>query len=171
MASQLQTQTSDIKLLKQHIIFQNDQLKRGRKHTRDMAYTQMLNAFLNVIKFARGIEPAAPTTRRNSKQFQRAADTAPMQQFLQVIYPGRKMTPMQVQVFFKRVDSLKDRRDRITHPRTIVELSSDVESFASMLEDHKNVGDVLGDEEILFLDVFSKIDGLRKCGIGNLKSH
>ena len=89
-----------------------------------MAYAQMLNTYLNIIKYVQMAEPKA--MRR------------------------------------------KDQRDRITHPRSVVELSDDAHRYAAMLEEHRGSGDVLESKEVTFLEVFSKIDDLRANGVGNL---
>ena len=92
-----------------------------------------------------------------------------MELFLKVIYPGHAMGPDEMKEYFRKADSFKDQRDRITHPRSIVELSDETRRYASMLEEHQSYGDVLDANERMFLDVFSKIDDLRSCGIGNLR--
>ena len=131
-----------------------------------MAYTSMLNAFLNVMKFACGTEPKQrPKTRRGSSQFLRKSNEPPVQQLLEIIYPGRVMN---IQSYLRKVDSLVNRRNRLTHPRDIDELSEEVHRFSTMLEDHQRCGDVLDSNENLFLDVFSGIDKLQACGIGGL---
>ena len=143
------------------------QLKSLRKQMRNMAYGQMLNTFVNVFKFACEKEPTTPAGgRKNSTVFQKKKDQ--LKQILRVVYPGRKMSALEVQRFIKNIDSLKDQRDRITHPRSIVELGLEVDNFLSMLQDHQNVGDEFTDNERLFLDVFSKFDALRAIGLGNL---
>ncbi|MBV5277013.1 hypothetical protein JZU56_04180 [bacterium] len=40
--------------------------------------------------------------------------------------------------------------------------------YAGMLANHRSRGDALDYKEVLFLDVFSKIDELCACSIGNL---
>ena len=40
--------------------------------------------------------------------------------------------------------------------------------YAGMLANHRSRGDALDCKEVLFLDVFSKIDELCACSIGNL---
>ena len=143
------------------------QLKSLRKQMRNMAYGQMLNTFVNVFKFACKKEPKTLAEgRKNSTVFQNKRDQ--LKQILRVVYPGRKMSALEVQRFIKNIDSLKDQRDRITHPRSIVELELEVDNFSSMLQDHQNVGDEFTDNESLFLDVFSKFDALRAIGLGNL---
>jgi uncharacterized coiled-coil DUF342 family protein len=126
-----------------------EQVASGRKHSRSLAYAPMLNAYLNIIKYAQMAEPNAKK-RRCSKQFQNATD------------------PAEIKEYFRKADSLKDQRDRITHPRSVVELSDEARRYASMLEDHQNQGDVLDTKELMFVEVFSKIDDLRSSGIGNL---
>ena len=51
-----------------------------------------------------------------------------------------------------------DQRDRLTHPRSIVELRDEARLFSGILEAHKGRGDELDANEINFLDVFSKIN-------------
>lgn len=72
--------------------------------------------------------------------------------------------------FFRDVDSFKDRRDRLIHPRNIADLQYDARRFAAMLADHRRSGDALDAKEKLFLDVFSKIDELCASCIGNLQA-
>ena len=71
-----------------------------RKFTRETVYAQMLNTFLNIVKFAQ------------------EQDSAHL--------------------------------------------------YAGMLANHRSRGDALDYKEVLFLDVFSKIDELCACSIGNL---
>ena len=153
--------------LKTEAVGMEQKLTSGRKHSRDMAYSPMLNTYLNIIKFAQMTEPS-PKKRRCSKHFQNKSSTAPMELFLKVIYPYRAMGPAETKEYFKKADSFKDQRDRITHPRSIVELADEAHRYASMLEEHQTYGDALDANERMFLDVFSKIDELRSCGIGNL---
>ena len=132
-----------------------------------MAYMQMLNTFLNIIKYAQMIEPNAKK-RRCSKQFQKSSDSLSMELFFKIVYPHRTMDSTAKKDYFKKADSLKDQRDRIIHPRSIVELSEEARRFAVMLEEHKASGDDLDAREEIFLDVFSKIDDLCVNRIGNL---
>jgi len=143
------------------------QLFVSRKHARAMAYAQMLNTYLNIIKYVQMAEPK-PMRRRSSKQFQNSSHSTSMELFLKVVYPLRSMEPKEIKEYFKKVDALKDQRDRITHPRSVVELSDDAHRYAAMLEDHRASGDVLESKEVTFLEVFSKIDDLRANGVGNL---
>jgi len=142
------------------------QLKSGRKHSRTMAYTSMLNTFLNIIKFAGKQEPKV--VRRSFKYFQNTFGEALMQQFYHVVYPGRKTDQRTINAYFSRVDSLHNSRNRRTHPRSIIELSAEAHDFAAMLGEHRTYGDVLNPNESLFLDVFSRIDELHDAAIGNL---
>ena len=143
------------------------QIEAGRKHSRSIAYTQMLNTFLNIIEYAQMVEPSAKK-RRCSKTFQKSADSLPMELFLKVIYPHRTMDSNAKKEYFAKADSLKNQRDRIIHPRNIVELSEEARRFAAMLEEHKASGDALDAREAMFLDVFSKIDDLCANRVGNL---
>jgi len=143
--------------------------KASREHARGVAHAQMLNTFLNIIKFAQEQEPN-PKKRRNSKQFQRLGSVPSMQLFLKVIYPGRIMSLKDAFKFFQDVDSFKDRRDRLMHPRNTADLQDEASRFAAMLADHKRRGDALDAKELLFLDVFSKIDELCASCIGNLQA-
>ena len=144
------------------------QIEAGRKHSRSIAYTQMLNTFLNIIKYAQMIEPSAKK-RRCSKTFQKSADSPPMELFLNVIYPHHTMDSNAKKEYFAQADSLKNQRDRIIHPRHMVELSEEARRFAAMLEEHKASGDALDAREAMFLDVFSKIDDLCANRVGNLR--
>jgi hypothetical protein len=146
-----------------------DELKLSREFTRGVAHAQMLNTFLNVVKFAQEQEPK-PKSRRNSKQFQRLGSLPSMQLFLKVVYPGKTMSLNDAVKFFQAVDAFKDRRDRLMHPRNVADLQDDAHRFAKMLADHNNRGDVLEPKEKLFLDVFSKIDELCAACVGNLQA-
>ena len=142
-------------------------LSASRRDTRSMAYSHMLNTFLNILKFAVMDEPVVKK-RRNSKRFQNNSSSTTLVRFLKTIYPDRPMDIDEVHEYFKKIDSLKDQRDRITHPRSVVELHDEALRFSSMLEDHKTKGDVLDPKESLFLDVFRKIDHLCAERIGHL---
>ena len=145
------------------------EFESDRRFTRGVAYAQMLNTFLNVIKFAQEDEPKRKK-RRNSKQFERKAHWPSMQHFLKIVYPDRAVNLGEAIKFFQKVDSLKDQRDRITHPRDVVELRDDARRFAAMLTDHVGRGDALEFKEVLFLDVFRKTDELCAFRVGNLRA-
>jgi len=141
-------------------------LRSSRYEARKLSYCRMLNAYLNIIKFAKGDEPVAKK-RRNSKQFQNSSTLASMVLFIKTVYPGRLMSASSIHKYFKDADSCKDQRDRLTHPRSVVELRDEALLFSEMLGAHKGKGDELDDKEIRFLDVFSKIDDL--CSLRNLR--
>ena len=138
-----------------------------RKFTRETVYAQMLNTFLNIVKFAQEQEPKQKK-RRNSKLFQRMPTLPSMQLFLNVVFPGRVVSSEDAFRFCQRVDSLNDQRNRLIHPRNVVELQDLAHLYAGMLANHRSRGDALDYKEVLFLDVFSKIDELCACSIGNL---
>jgi hypothetical protein len=144
-----------------------EQCVLDRKFARGNAYAQMLNTFLNIVKFAQQQEPNQKK-RRNSKQFQRMQSLPVMQTFLKVVFPDRVVSVDDAVRFCQKVDSLNDQRNRLMHPRDVVELQDDAHRFAAMLESHRNRGDALDYKESLFLDVFSKIDELCAYRIGNL---
>jgi len=143
-------------------------LRSSRYEARKLSYCRMLNAYLNIIKFAKGDEPVAKK-RRNSKQFQNNSTLASMVLFIKTVYPGRLMSASSIHKYFKDADSCKDQRDRLTHPRSVVELRDEALLFSEMLGAHKGKGDELDDKEIRFLDVFSKIGDLCSVGVGNLR--
>lgn len=89
--------------------------------------------------------------------------------FMKTVYPGKLLSANSIREYFKDADSLKDQRDRLTHPRSIVELRDEARLFSGILEAHKGKGDELDVNEIKFLDVFSKIDELCSVGVGNLR--
>ena len=143
-------------------------LRSSRYEARKLSYCRMLNAYLNIIKFAKGDEPVAKK-RRNSKQFQNSSTLASMVLFIKTVYPGRLMSASSIHKYFKDADSCKDQRDRLTHPRSVVELRDEALLFSEMLGAHKGKGDELDDKEIRFLDVFGKIGDLCSVGVGNLR--
>jgi hypothetical protein len=158
---QLNHQQKEIKELKAD-------LKSSRRESRELSYCRMLNAYLNIIKFAKEDEPVAKK-RRNSKQFQNNSSSASMVLFIQTVYPSQSMSANSIHKYFKDADSFKDQRDRLTHPRSIVELRDEALLFSAMLKTHREKGDELNAKEIKFLDVFSKIDELCAAGVGNLR--
>jgi hypothetical protein len=143
-------------------------LRSSRSEARKLSYCRMLNAYLNIVKFAKEDEPVAKK-RRNSKQFQTHSTLASMVLFMKTVYPGKLLSANSIREYFKDADSLKDQRDRLTHPRSIVELRDEARLFSGILEVHKGKGDELDVNEIKFLDVFSKIDELCSVGVGNLR--
>ena len=159
---------ADLNHSKTQIAAGQEQIAAGRKHNRSIAYTQMLNTFLNIIKYAQMIEPDAKK-RRCSNRFQKSSDSPPMELFLKVIYPHHTMDSNAKKEYFKKADSLKNQRDRIIHPRNIVELSEEARRFAVVLDEDLASGDDLDAREAMFLDVFSKIDELCANRIGNLR--
>jgi hypothetical protein len=142
-------------------------LKSSRRESRELSYCRMLNAYLNIIKFAKEDEPVAKK-RRNFKQFQNNSSSASMVLFIQTVYPSQSMSANSIHKYFKDADSFKDQRDRLTHPRSIVELRDEAHLFSAMLKTHREKGDELNAKEIKFFDVFSKIDELCAAGVGNL---
>jgi hypothetical protein len=168
LQTQLDEQRKIIDGLMADLNHSKNQIEVGRKHSRSIAYTQMLNTFLNIIKYAQMIEPDAKK-RRYSNRFQKSSDSPPMELFLKVIYPHRAMDSNAKKEYFKKADSLKNQRDRIIHPRNIVELSEEAHRFAVVLEEDLASGDDLDAREVMFLDVFSKIDELCANRIGNLR--
>ena len=143
-------------------------LRSSRRDIRSFSYCQMLNTYLNIIKFANEDEPV-PKKRRNSKQFQNNSSSSNLVLFINTIYPDLSMSASNIHKYFKDVDSYKDQRDRLTHPRSVVELHAEAHRFSVVLDDHKTKGDVLDSQETKFLDVFSKIDELCAVGVGNLR--
>jgi len=157
----LEKQEKEIKELKAD-------LRSSRSDARKLSYCRMLNTYLNIIKFAKEDEPIAKK-RRNAKQFQNHSTLASMVLFMKTVYPGKSLSAESIHKYFKDADSFKDQRDRITHPRSIVELRDEARLFSEMLKAHKGKGDELDTKEIKFLDVFSKVDELCAIGVGNLR--
>ena len=134
-------------------------LRSSRSDARKLSYCRMLNAYLNILKFAKEDEPVA-RKRRNSKQFQNHSTLASMVLFMKTVYPGQLLSVESIHKYFKDADSFKDQRGRLTHPRSIVELRDEARLFSKMLKSHRGKGDELDAKEIKFLDVFSKMDKL-----------
>lgn len=145
-----------------------DEIANSRSDIRSMGFVQMLNTYLNILKFAIKDEPDATKERRDYKKFRNNAKTGPMIAFIKIIYPDRLMSTDALFQYFKGVDSFKVKRDRLIHPRGMIELREDAHRFSALLESHKQKGDPLTHNETLFLDVFSKIDELCSQRIGNL---
>ena len=61
-------------------------LRSSRRDIRSFSYCQMLNTYLNIIKFANEDEPV-PKKRRNSKQFQNNSSSSSLVLFINTIYP------------------------------------------------------------------------------------
>jgi hypothetical protein len=150
------------------IITLTTDLRSSRRDIRAFSYCQILNTYLNIIKFAIADEPVLKK-RRNSKQFQNKSSSSNLILFINTVYPDRSMSMPNILKYFQNVDSSKDQRDLLTHPRSIVELRDEARRFSAALEDHKRKGDMLNSQETIFLDVFSKIDELCAVGVGNLR--
>ena len=108
-----------------------------RTFTRGVAYAQMLNTFLNIIKFAQQQEPNQKK-RRNSKQFQRMPTLPAMQAFLKVVFPDRIVSVDDAVRFCQKVDSLNDQRNRLVHPRDVVELQDDAHADDHDSKEHRD---------------------------------
>ena len=166
--AQIKDQQNQLKGHQNEIKELQSDLRSSRREARDLSYCRMLNTYLNIIKFAKKDEPVAKK-RRNSKQFQNNSTLASMVLFIKTVYPGKSMSVNSIHKYFKDADSFKDQRDRLTHPRSIVELRDEARLFSDLLKAHKAKGDELDAKEIKFLDVFGKMDELCAVGVGNLR--
>ena len=143
-------------------------LKSSRRDTRVVSYCQMLNTYLNIIKFAKEDEPVQKK-RRNSKHFQNSSKLPNLILFINMVYPDGSMTASNIHKYFKDVDSFTAQRNRLIHPRSVMELREDARRYSTILDDHKQKGDALDSHETKFLDVFRKIDELCAVGVGHLR--
>jgi hypothetical protein len=114
---------------------------QARRHTRAVARLQMNNVFVNILKFAREIEPSGN--------------------------PGVAMTEDDKN-FFKKVDTEVNLRNADVHPRIAADIEKDAVAFAKMLRDHQRAGDRLNKREQLYLRVFEKTGAIKAARIGNM---
>jgi hypothetical protein len=78
-------------------------LGSSRRDIRAFSYCQMLNTYLNIVKFAKKDEPT-PKKRRNSKQFQDNSSSSNLVLFINTVYPDRSMSASNIHKYFKDVD-------------------------------------------------------------------